>query len=86
MSISCASVLPKIQANYAGAADALMLDSDGFVSETNATNVFMVKGDRLVTPTADYCLPGTVQHVPLVSFRLASAGKGSLTEVTGPKW
>ena len=53
-----ALVLPKIQANLAGAADALMLDCDGFVSETNATNVFMVKGSTVSTPLADYCLPG----------------------------
>lgn len=51
-------VLPKIQANNAGAADALMLDADGFVSETNATNVFMVKNGQIFTPHADYCLPG----------------------------
>ena len=51
-------VLPKIQANNAGAGDALMLDTDGFVSETNATNVFMVKRGVLYTPHADYCLPG----------------------------
>jgi branched-subunit amino acid aminotransferase/4-amino-4-deoxychorismate lyase len=35
-----------------------MLDKDGFVSETNATNIFMVKKDRVLTPHADYCLPG----------------------------
>lgn len=51
-------VLPKIQANQAGAADALMLDEDGFVSETNATNVFMVKRSVVFTPCADSCLPG----------------------------
>jgi hypothetical protein len=52
------TVLPKIQANQAGAADALMLDTDGFVSETNATNVFMIKHGAVLTPHADYCLPG----------------------------
>ena len=53
------NILPKIQANYAGAADAIMLDLEGFVSETNATNIFMVnhKG-TLLTPHADSCLPG----------------------------
>jgi protein-lysine N-methyltransferase EEF2KMT len=53
------TVLPKIQANQAGAADALMLDIEGFVSETNATNVFMVKHGKIFTPSADACLPGT---------------------------
>lgn len=35
-----------------------MLDVDGFVSETNATNLFMVKEGAVATPTADSCLPG----------------------------
>ncbi len=36
------SILAKIQANTAGADDALMLDLRGFVAETNATHVFAV--------------------------------------------
>src|SRR5213593_2928717 len=36
------SILAKIEANNAGADDALMLDVRGFVAETNATNVFLV--------------------------------------------
>mmetsp|Transcript_9761 Transcript_9761/g.18159 ORF Transcript_9761/g.18159 Transcript_9761/m.18159 type:complete len:730 (-) Transcript_9761:283-2472(-) len=39
------NILPKIQANLAGAADAIMLDVEGFVSETNATNLFLVRCD-----------------------------------------
>lgn len=39
------NILPKIQANLAGAADSIMLDTEGFVSETNATNLFMVRCD-----------------------------------------
>lgn len=56
------NILPKIQANLAGAADALMLDLDGFVSETNATNVFIVKSGTLLTPHADHCLPGITRE------------------------
>ena len=53
------NILPKIQANNAGAADAIMLDLEGFVSETNATNIFMVNHKGvLITPTPDSCLPG----------------------------
>jgi branched-chain amino acid aminotransferase len=37
------SILAKIEANNAGADDALMLDTDGFVAETNATHVFIVR-------------------------------------------
>lgn len=35
-----------------------MLDIEGFVSETNATNLFMVARGTVVTPHADHCLPG----------------------------
>ena len=37
------SILAKIEANDAGADDALMLDTHGFVAETNATHVFIVR-------------------------------------------
>src|SRR4030088_957408 len=37
------SILAKIEANNAGADDALMLDTQGFIAETNATNVFIVR-------------------------------------------
>src|SRR5216110_1020745 len=37
------SILAKVEANNAGADDALMLDTRGFVAETNATHVFIVR-------------------------------------------
>ena len=37
------SILAKIEANNAGVDDALMLDTRGFVAETNATHVFIVR-------------------------------------------
>ncbi|XP_074292767.1 branched-chain-amino-acid aminotransferase-like protein 1 [Silene latifolia] len=52
------NILAKIEGNNAHADDAIMLDKDGYVSETNATNIFMVKKGRILTPHADYCLPG----------------------------
>jgi branched-chain amino acid aminotransferase group I len=52
------NILAKIEGNNANADDAIMLDKDGYVSETNATNIFLVKKGRVVTPHADYCLPG----------------------------
>nr|CAB3500758.1 unnamed protein product [Digitaria exilis] len=52
------NILAKIEGNLAQAEDAIMLDKDGFVSETNATNIFMVKKGTVLTPHADYCLPG----------------------------
>jgi hypothetical protein len=36
-----------VEGNLAGAGDALMLDCDGFVSETNATNIVSVYLDAL---------------------------------------
>lgn len=52
------NILAKIEANLAGVDDAIMLDLNGFVAETNATNIFIVKNGELHTPTADACLPG----------------------------
>lgn len=52
------NILAKIEGNNAGADDALMLDTHGFISETNATNIFLVKKGVLYTPFADSCLPG----------------------------
>ncbi|MEO0555712.1 MAG: aminotransferase class IV [Bacteroidota bacterium] len=52
------NILAKIEANLAGVEDAVMLDLDGFVSETNATNIFFVKNGEIKTPFADSCLSG----------------------------
>ncbi len=56
------NILAKIEANYCGADDAIMLDNLGFVSETNACNIFMVKNNVLLTPTADACLTGITRQ------------------------
>lgn len=52
------NILAKIEANVAGVDDAVMLDIQGYLSETNATNIFLVKREKLLTPQADSCLPG----------------------------
>src|SRR6185503_8302694 len=49
------SILAKIEANNAGADDALMLDQNGFVAETNATHVFIVQAGLVMTPTCNAC-------------------------------
>lgn len=59
------NILAVIQANVAGADAALMLDDSGFVSETNDTNIFMVREARLFTPFADACLPGITRALVL---------------------
>src|SRR5215469_14476133 len=43
------SILAKIEANNAGADDALMLDTHGFVAETNATHIFLVRNGDVAT-------------------------------------
>jgi branched-chain amino acid aminotransferase len=52
------SILAKIEANNAGADDALMLDANGFVAETNATNIFIVRKGDLATSRAVACPEG----------------------------
>jgi branched-chain amino acid aminotransferase len=52
------SILAKIEANNAGADDALMLDTRGFVAETNATHVFIVRNGELVTSRVVACPEG----------------------------
>src|SRR5437764_3681004 len=52
------SILAKIEANNAGADDALMLDTNGFIAETNATNLFIVRKGDLATSKAVACPEG----------------------------
>jgi branched-chain amino acid aminotransferase len=47
------SILAKIEANTAGADDALMLDTSGFIAETNATHVFIVRNSDESRPGGD---------------------------------
>jgi branched-chain amino acid aminotransferase group I len=59
------NILAKVEANNAQADDAIMLDIEGFVAETNATNLFLVKHGEVRTPVADHCLPGITRAVVL---------------------
>src|SRR6476661_8195934 len=59
------SILAKIEANKAGADDALMLDTRGFVAETNATHVFIVKDGRVFTPLVLACPEGITRATVL---------------------
>lgn len=79
------NILASIEANVAGVDSAIMLDIDGFVSETNDTNLFVVNNSEVLTPYADSCLPGltrrmildicTAQEIPATECRL------SMTEI-----
>ena len=57
------NILAKIEANNANVDDAIMLDLYGFVAETNATNIFMIKNGIVYTPFADACLPGITRGI-----------------------
>jgi branched-chain amino acid aminotransferase len=59
------SILAKIEANAAGADDALMLDGRGFVAETNATHLFAVVAGALHTPRTVACPEGITRQTVL---------------------
>lgn len=46
------SILAKVEANLAGADDAILLDERGFVSEASVTNIFLVKDGKVSTPSS----------------------------------
>jgi len=52
------SILAKIEANKAGADDAIMLDLRGFVAETNATHLFLVRQGGVSTSRVLACPEG----------------------------
>ncbi|RMG35659.1 MAG: aminotransferase IV [Planctomycetota bacterium] len=59
------SILAKIEANHAGVDDALMLDTRGFVAETNATHVFIVSRGVVATSRTVACPEGITRGVVL---------------------
>lgn len=85
------NILAKIEANLAGVDDALMLDIHGFVAETNATNVFMIRNGEVHTPLPEACLPGITRAlvmelcrengIPLHERRISVAEFHSADEV-----
>jgi branched-chain amino acid aminotransferase len=44
------NILAKIEANNAGVEEAIMLNAEGYVSECTADNLFLIKGNQLLTP------------------------------------
>ena len=59
------NILASIEANVACADAAVMLDVNGFISETNDTNIFLVNDGEVLTPHADSCLPGLTRKMIL---------------------
>jgi branched-chain amino acid aminotransferase len=44
------NILAKIEANNGGCEEAVMLNAEGFVAECTGDNIFIMKGDQLLTP------------------------------------
>ena len=61
------SILAKIEANHAGADDALMLDTRGFVAETNATHLFLVRDGTVLTPR-DHASPEGITRATVLEL------------------
>jgi branched-chain amino acid aminotransferase len=59
------SILAKLEANAAGADDAVMLDTRGFVAETNATHLFLGAKGALATPRTVACPEGITRATVL---------------------
>ena len=88
-------ILALLQAQEAGADEALMLDPHGFVSSCNATNFFFVSDGVVKTSRGDYCFNGVTRAnvirlckengVPLQlgDFKLAEAHAAQEAFVTG---
>ncbi len=56
------NIMAKIEANFAGADEAIMLDGNGFVAEGTADNVFIVKGGKIFVPPIVTNLPGITRE------------------------
>ena len=59
------SILAKMEANNAGADDALMLDLKGDIAETNATHIFVVRKGELATSRVVACPEGITRATVL---------------------
>jgi branched-chain amino acid aminotransferase len=59
------SILAKMEANAAGADDALMLDTHGMLAETNATHVFIVRDGVVITSDTRACPEGITRAAVL---------------------
>jgi branched-chain amino acid aminotransferase len=59
------SILAKLEANAAGADDAVMLDTRGFIAETNATHLFLAERGVVQTPWTVACPEGITRAVVL---------------------
>lgn len=45
------NILAKIEARHCGCEEAIMLNNEGYVAECTGDNIFLVKGEKIFTPT-----------------------------------
>jgi branched-chain amino acid aminotransferase len=64
-------VLALVEATDAGADEALMLDTNGFVATCNATNFFMIRHGEVWTSRGEFNLPGITRWAVLEVARKA---------------
>jgi len=75
------SILAKIEANNAGADDALMLDTRGFVAETNATHLFIVRNGDVATSRVIAC-PEGITRATIIEICAAEKIRCSETDLS----
>ena len=64
------NVLAKIEANNSGCEEAVMMNSEGFIAECTGDNLFIVKGNHLLTPPLSAgALYGITRHVVMEMAR-----------------
>ncbi|MBN1194551.1 MAG: branched-chain-amino-acid transaminase [Methanomicrobiaceae archaeon] len=59
------NILAKIEANYKGGDEAIMFDTNGYVSEGSGDNIFVVKNGVMITPPTLNNLRGITRQVVL---------------------
>ncbi len=74
------SILAKLQANAAGVDDALMLDTRGFVAETNATHLFIVENGVVMT-SYPYACPEGITRATVLDLCVAHAIPHAVKEI-----
>jgi len=55
-------ILASIEANERGYDEGIMNDIHGNISTCNSTNLFFIKGDKVLTSTGEYCLNGITRE------------------------
>jgi branched-chain amino acid aminotransferase len=78
------SILARLEANEAGANDALLLNTQGNLAEATAANVFLVLDGELITPpVCDGALPGITRALLLEAgmAREATISEAALVQV-----